>query len=223
VPVTAACAAAGLVVGGITMTGLGGKFGRLVFQLTGQDLFLSLLMIAALCILLGMGMPTPAAYIMAAVLAGPLLETLNVPLLPAHLFMIYFAVLSAITPPVAVAAYAASSIAEANPIKIAMSAVRLSIILFVVPFIFVYNQAILLQGGIGQVMLATLTAVLGITALTIALEGWFYGRAFWWQRLLALTGGLLMLIPSLPTDFVGLLIALSGTYNRILFLIGGKK
>ena len=207
VPVTAACAAAGLVVGGISMTGLGGKFGRLIFSVTGQDLFTSLLMVAGLCILLGMGMPTPAAYIMAAVLTGPLLETLGVPLLPAHLFMVYFAVLSAITPPVAVAAYAASSIADANPIEIAISAVRLSIVLFVLPFIFVYNQALLMQGAPAVIGLATLTAVLGITVLTIALEGWLVKQMSWLFRLIVAAGGLLLLVPDLLTDGLGILIA----------------
>lgn len=207
VPVTAACAAAGLVVGAITMSGLGGKFSRLVFTLTGHNMFFSLVMIAGLCILLGMGMPTPSAYILAAVLAGPLLGELGVPLLPAHLFLVYYAVLSAITPPVAVAAYAASSIADANPFQIATSAVRLAIIVFVVPFVFVYDQALLLQDGVFRGVLAALTAGLGTTALAVGVEGWFRTSVSWWRRLLALAGGGLLLFPGLLTDAAGLALA----------------
>lgn len=204
VPVTAACAAAGLVVGGITMTGLAGKFGRLIFMITGENLFFSLIMIAGLCILLGMGMPTPSAYIMAAVLAGPLMETLGIPVMPAHLFMVYFAVLSAITPPVAVAAYAASSIAMANPIKIAIAAVRLSIILFLIPFIFVFNQSLLLQGTVWEITISAASAVIGITSLAIALEGWFFCQLKRWRRLACTTGGLMMMVPGGVSDLIGI-------------------
>lgn len=215
VPVTAACAAAGLVVGGITMTGLAGKFGRLIFMITGEHFFFSLVMIAGLCILLGMGMPTPSAYIMAAVLAGPLMETLGVPTMAAHLFMVYFAVLSAITPPVAVAAYAASSIAMANPIKIAIAAVRLSIILFLIPFIFVYNQSLLLQGSVLEIIIATVSAIIGITSLSIALEGWFTVKLIWWKRLICTVGGLLMMVPGKFSDLIGIGLILIGVGNII--------
>ena len=116
VPVAGACAAAGLVIAGLTMTGLSGKFAHLVYMVTGANVFPTLLLAAAITILLGMGMPTPSAYILAAVLMGPLLAPMHIGMLPGHMFLLYFAVMSALTPPVAVAAYAASSIAEDNPL-----------------------------------------------------------------------------------------------------------
>ncbi|MEJ2432448.1 MAG: TRAP transporter large permease subunit, partial [Pseudolabrys sp.] len=124
VPVAGACAAAGLVIAGLTMTGLSGKFAHLVYMVTGANVFPTLVLSAALTILLGMGMPTPSAYIFAAVLIEPLLGPMHVGLLPGHMFLLYFAVISALTPPVAVAAYAASSIAEDNPLAIAGHAVK---------------------------------------------------------------------------------------------------
>ncbi|HSG95210.1 MAG TPA: TRAP transporter fused permease subunit, partial [Afifellaceae bacterium] len=137
VAVTGACAAAGLVIGGITMTGLASKFSHLVFLLSGADVFLSLVLAALLTILLGLGMPTPSAYILAAVLVAPVMSELKIDLMAGHMFLLYFAVMSAITPPVAVAAYAASAIADENPLKIAVGAVRLALAAFLVPFSFV--------------------------------------------------------------------------------------
>ncbi len=139
VPVAGACAAAGLVIAGLTMTGLSGKFAHLIYMVTGANVFPTLLLAAVLTILLGMGMPTPSAYILAAVLVGPLLGPMHIGLLPGHMFLLYFAVMSALTPPVAVAAYAASSIAEDNPLAIAGHAVKFALAALVVPFTFVYG------------------------------------------------------------------------------------
>ncbi len=217
VPVTAACAAAGLVIAGITMTGLGGKFARLVFDLTGQSLLPSLAMIAGIVILLGMGMPTPSAYILAAVLTGPLLvDGLGLAVLPAHLFLVFYAVLSAMTPPVAVAAYAAASIADANPFAIGFRAVGLGIMVFFIPFVFVYNQALLLQEGVFWGIFCMCTAMVGTTAVAAGIEGWFRGPVPWWGRLLCLAGGGLMVFPGFLTDVVGLAIVLAGLGRQLV-------
>lgn len=133
-PVVGACAAAGFVIGGITMTGLAAKLSALVFILTGDILWLSMIIAAILTIILGMGMPTVSSYILAAVLIGPLLIKLGIPEMAAHLFLLYYAVLSAITPPVAVAAFAAASIAEDNPMHIAFRGMQFGIGAFVLPF-----------------------------------------------------------------------------------------
>lgn len=222
VTVTAATAAAGLVIGGITMTGLGGKFARLIFSMTGDSQLFTLIMVAALVILLGMGMPTPSAYILAAVLAGPILNELGVSLLAGHLFLVYFASMSAITPPVAVAAYAAASIAGEHPIKIATMAVRLGVVVFVVPFIFMYNQSLLLQGSWTGVAQAVITAILGTTALACAVEGWFRSHLSWWERILLLVGGVMMMVPEIRTDLSGLVLAAAGLARQGLVLLRSR-
>jgi TRAP transporter 4TM/12TM fusion protein len=203
VPVVAACAAAGLVVGGISLTGLAGKFSYLVFSLSDGHLFVSLVLAAGLCILLGMGMPTPSAYILAAVLIGDVLTTLDVDLLPAHMFLLFFSALSALTPPVAVAAYAASSIAEANPLAIAATALRLSLVLFVLPFGFVYGPELLAQGAPLVIVWGTATALLGVFALAAASEGFWRVALSAWQRVAFGASGIALLLPGGLTDATG--------------------
>ncbi|MFQ5765208.1 MAG: TRAP transporter permease, partial [Rhodospirillales bacterium] len=182
VPVAGACAAAGLVIAGITMTGLAAKFAHVVYAITGAAVFPSLLIAAALTIVLGLGMPTPSAYILAAVLMGPLLANLGVPNMPAHLFLLYYAVMSAITPPVAVAAYAASSFAEANPLHIAALAVRLALAAFIVPFAFVYGPELLMIGSPWEILAAFITAGAGVVLLALAVEGYWKTAIPWWAR-----------------------------------------
>ncbi len=171
VAVTGACAAAGLVIGGITMTGLASKLGSLIFMLAASDPFWSLLLAAAMTIVLGMGMPTPSAYILAAVLIGPALGSLGYETLGAHLFLLYFAVMSALTPPVAVAAYAASAIADASPLGIATAAVRLALPAFLVPFAFVHSPGLLLQGSVMDIVWSVVVITAGLAALVAASEG----------------------------------------------------
>jgi len=149
-------------------------------------------------------MPVPSAYILTAVVAAPALIRLGVPTLQAHLFILYFAVMSAITPPVAVAAFAAAGIADANPYQIGFRAVRLGIVAFVVPFLFVYQPALLLIGNPLAVILAVLTAAAGVIALAAGLEGWLILQATGWERALWIGGGLLMIVPGLYTDLGGL-------------------
>ena len=175
VAVAGACAAAGLVIGGITMTGLASKFSTLVFMISGADVLLSLLVAAALTILLGMGMPTPSAYILAAVLISPVMRELGIPTLAGHLFILYFAVMSALTPPVAVAAYAASAIADENPLVIAAHAVKIALGAFLIPFAFVYHPGLLLQGSLPEIVFDIASAFVGLLFAAIAVEGWLRG------------------------------------------------
>ncbi len=206
VPVVAACAAAGLVVGGISLTGLAGKFSFLVFSLSDGHLWLSLALAGLLCIVLGMGMPTPSAYILAAVLIGDVLTTLNVDLLPAHMFLLFFSALSALTPPVAVAAYAASSIAEANPLAIAAMALRLSLVLFILPFGFVYGPELIAQGSPMAIAQGLATALLGVFALSAASEGFWRVPLAVWQRLLFAASGIALLLPGFASDATGIVL-----------------
>lgn len=193
VPVAGACAAAGLVIGGITMTGLASKFSALVFLLSGADLFSSLVIAALLTTLLGMGMPTPSAYILAAVLISPVMRSLGVEDLPGHLFLLYFAVMSALTPPVAVAAYAASAIADDNPLKIAAQSVKIAIGAFLIPFCFVYNHGLLLQGSVLEIVFTTVCAVSGLVMIAVAVEGFWNRHLPALSRIAFLASGLLFL------------------------------
>lgn len=206
VPVAGACAAAGLVIGGITMTGLASKFGVLVFAISGQDVFISLVVAAALTLLLGLGMPTPSAYILAAVLIAPVMTKLNIPPLQGHLFLLYFAVMSALTPPVAVAAYAASAIADANPIRIALDAVKISIGAFLVPFAFVYNDAILLKGTAAEIIFSIGAVVIGLSTVAIAVEGYLRGHLNSYVRIGLIIAGLCFLTNYMLVIGAGMLI-----------------
>lgn len=203
VPVTAACAAAGLVVGGISMTGLSGKFAHMLYAVSSGQIFIALMASGALAILLGMGMPTPSAYIMSAVLVAPVLIDMGLPTMNVHMFLLFFAVLSAITPPVAVAAYAASSIAEANPLAIAVRAVRLASAAFVIPFAFIFRPELLGQGSALDIALAVLPAALGVVGIAAASEGYLAGLLHAWQRLCLAVGGILLLLPGIATDVAG--------------------
>jgi len=197
VPVVAACAAAGLVVGGLSMTGLGAKVTELIFILAGADMFLSLVVAAAITLLLGMGMPTPSVYILAAVLVAPALTQLGVSLMAAHLFLVYYASLSAMTPPIAVAAFAAAPIALANPLAIGLAAARISLTAFVVPFAFVYNNGILLSGSAWHVALACIAVTMAVGCLCLAAEGFWKNQIGTAGRLLLLFAGVGLMAPSL--------------------------
>lgn len=172
-PLVAAVAAAGVVIGALNLTGLGGKLSTLVFTLTGGELLPSLLVAMAATIVLGMGMPVVAAYALVATLIAPVLVELGVPVLQAHLFLVYFSVLSAITPPVAIACYVASSIAQARPMAIAWQAVRLGAVAFVIPYLFIYQPALLLLGSPLENTAALAVAALAVALLVVALEGWW--------------------------------------------------
>lgn len=198
---TGACAAAGIVIGSILITGLGGKFGALLFSVGTGNLFLSLLIGMGLLFVLGMGMPTPSAYVLAAVIVGPVLKDLGVSDLSAHLFIVYYACMAAITPPVATAAFAAAGIAEANAMQIGWQAVRLGIVAFVIPFIFVYEPALLMVGNFSEILVACVTAVFGAIFLAVGIEGLptLPGVA----RILLTIGGILTIIPGVTTDLIG--------------------
>ena len=211
VSVVAACAAAGLVIGGISMTGLGGKFAELVFLLAGNSTFLVLVISAILAIILGMGMPTPSAFILSAVLVGPTMLALGIGVLQTNMFILYFAVLSAMTPPVAVAAFAAAAIADAKPLGIAVGAVRLAITAFIVPFAFVYGDGLLMNGSVANIIISCATAVVGVILLSIGVEGYFKARLNTLARLGFGIAGLLFIFPSVAAIGVALVLTLATT------------
>jgi TRAP-type uncharacterized transport system fused permease subunit len=175
------------------MTGLASKFGSLIFLLSGANVFMSMVFAAMLTIVLGCGMPTPSAYILAAVLVSPTLVTLGIDTMAGHLFLLYFACMSALTPPVAVAAYAASAIADENPLKIAVASVRIALGAFLVPFCFVYNRALLLDGSVFDIIYATTCATVGLALVAVATEGYWRRPLHAASRAMLAGAGLLFL------------------------------
>ena len=173
ISVIAAVACAGVAIGAIMLSGVGAKFTYVVVQLAHGNLLLTLILSGLAATVLGMGLPTVAAYIIAASLLAPAIIQLGVLPFAAHMFLLYYAILSQITPPVALAAYAAGNIACANPNKVGFTAMRLGAIAFILPFFFVYGNALLLIGTVPEVILATATALIGTFCLAVGLEGWF--------------------------------------------------
>ena len=202
--VALACICAGIIVGVITLSGLGLRFAGMVGALSGGSLFLALLLVAAASIVLGMGMPTTAAYIMVSTLAVPALAILKVNVLSAHMFAFYFACLSMITPPVALCAYAAAGIAETGPWKVGFTAMRLGMVAFIVPFMFAYNPALLLIGPWSEVLWACLTSLIGIVGIGAAVVGYLYGPVHLIERLLMGAAAIALIFPGVTSDFVGL-------------------
>jgi TRAP-type uncharacterized transport system fused permease subunit len=203
VPVAGATAAAGLVIAGITMTGLAAKFAHVVYAITEANQLWALVVGAALTVVLGCGMPTPSAYILAAVLMGPLMAQLGIDTLAGHMFLLYFAVMSAITPPVAVAAYAAASIAEDNPMTIAVHAVKLALAAFVVPFVFVFGPELLWRGPLWRTAVTFVTAAVALVLLAAAIERYAKWSDAWWARVLLGMGALFMITPDLWLTGIG--------------------
>jgi TRAP transporter 4TM/12TM fusion protein len=208
-PVAAACACAGIVVGVINLTGLGLKFTGLILYLAGNSLAPALIFTMFAGIILGMGLPTTAAYIVQAALLIPALIELGVPLIGAHLFVFYFAIISAITPPVAMAVYAAAGISGSNIWKTGLVALKIGATGFIVPYMFVYGPSLLLIGDPLKVLLTVITASIGVIALSAGLMGWFFKEANIIERYALIAASLLLIKPGVTTDLAGLLILVS--------------
>jgi TRAP transporter 4TM/12TM fusion protein len=202
--VAAVCACAGIIIGITALTGVGLKISGILIDLGGVSILLSLFLAMVISLILGMGLPTTASYIICAAIVAPSLIKLGLPPLGAHLFIFYFSCLSAITPPVAVAAYVAAGIARANPVQVGFTSVRLGIAAFIVPYMFVYGPALLLKDVLSSVLWAAFTAIIGIVALAAAMERWFLGQGTsWFQTGLLLAAALLLIKPGLTTDLIG--------------------
>lgn len=214
----AACATAGLVIGVLNLTGAGLKFASLILSIAGDNLALALIMTMCATIILGMGLPTTAAYLITAAVVAPALIQMGVSPLAAHMFVFYFACLSAFTPPVALAAYAAAGIADAKPMQVALTSMKIGIVAFIIPFVFVYGPAILLQGTPTQIIVSTLTALIGAFVLACGVEGWFIGkRANFIVRIFLISAALTLIIPGIITDAIGLGLIVGGVFIQLFF------
>lgn len=214
--VSVACACAGLIVGTITLTGLGLKIGNGLVSLSGGILIITLFFTMITSIILGMGAPTTANYVITSTIAAPALVLQGVPVLAAHMFTFYFGIIADITPPVALAAFAGSAIAHSNPLKTGLQASKLAIGAFIIPYIFVFNPAILLIDTTPfEVILIVITSVVGMLGVSTAMEGYLYTFANKLERLIFLVGGLALIDPSPMTDIIGLtVLAAAILYQR---------
>ena len=214
IQIIAVCACAGIIVGVISLTGVGARFSALLLGLAETSQLLALFFAMCIAILLGMGMPTTAAYAVAASVVAPGLVDLGIPLLTAHFFVFYFAVVSAITPPVALASYAAAGISGANPMETSVTSFRIGISAFIVPFMFFYNSALLMDGTTVEIARAFITAVAGVFLLSSGMQGWFIGKSVvWFNRIGLIIAALFLIEGGLYTDLIG------GAITALVFFV----
>ena len=206
-PVAIACGVVGIIIGIVMGSGLGFRMSSVLIQVSNGNLAILLILTMVVSLIMGMGVPTTAAYLMLALLVVPALKQMNVLPLAAHLFIFYFGIISNVTPPVALAAYAAAGVARCNPTKTGFFAFKLSLSGFILPFIFVYNPVLLMQGSAIEIIQSLITALLGIYSLSCALEKF----AFKWEisqveRVALFVSAILLVVPGTLTDVVGFVV-----------------
>lgn len=205
--VLVACAAAGIIIGVVTKTGVGLKLASGLLELSGGLLLPSMFLTMITAIVLGMGVPTTANYVITSTIAAPALLQMGVPILAAHMFVFYFGIIADVTPPVALAAYAGAGIAGGNALKTGVNASKLAIAAFIIPYMFVLSPELLLVYGVDSgLILALVTAIIGMIALSSSLIGYLAAPLKSWQRLILSAGGLMMIKPGLLTDIAGIAI-----------------
>jgi len=206
VPLAIACAAAGIISGVLSVTGLGSKLSSMIIALSMGIPFLALLFTAIVAIILGMGLPTTAAYLILATVITPALTQMGIPLLTAHMFVFFYGCLSTITPPVALAAYVAAGIAGADISKVGWTAFRYGLTTFILPFMFVYGPALLMQGTAIEIIITIVMALFGVFVIASGLVGYLKGSIPIWMRVLLFIAGACMVLPGLVTDGIGIAI-----------------
>lgn len=216
VVIATCCACAGIVVGCLDTTGMGIKFVDVITTLSGGIFPLMLLLVMLGCLILGMGIPTAPAYIIVALIAAPSLKEVGLSPIAAHMFVFYGCLLSAITPPVALAAYAGAAIADAPVMRTGVIAAKLGFVKYIVPFVFAYNAALLMEGNFWFICLSVATAFIGTVGLSAALEKYFFAPLSVSQLFLFFAGSVLLLISNITTDFLGLVVLTAGAAQNYL-------
>lgn len=207
ITVATACGVAGIISGSITMTGLANELINGIIAVSNNHLIIALFLTMLCCIVLGMGVPTTANYCIMAATCAPILIRMGVPALAAHFFVFYFGIVADITPPVALAAYAGSAIAKANPMKTAFNASRLAIAVFIVPYVFCFSPALLMiDTNAMEVIRIVITSFIGIFGVAAGLEGYLKKEMNPLQRILFVVAGLMLIFPSWITDIVGIVL-----------------
>ncbi|SDJ42115.1 TRAP transporter permease [Salimicrobium halophilum] len=203
--VVAATAAAGIIVGVVTKTGLGLKMANSLVSLADGQILITLFFTMVAAIILGMGSPTTANYVITSTIAAPAVILLGVPDLAAHLFVFYFGIIADITPPVALAAFAASGVASSEPIRTGVNAAKLAIAAFIIPYMFVLSpELLMIDTNIGEVSWILFTAISGMMAIGAGLIGYWFRKVEWYERIPAVLGGLTLIYPGLWSDIIGL-------------------
>lgn len=219
VEVACATSCAGIIVGSMFLSGLGTKLASLILLLSGGKLIITLLLTSMSCIVLGMGMPTVASYLILSIMIVPALIELGVPIIVAHLFIFYFGINSTITPPVAMAAYAGAGIAGADTFKTGWTALRMGMAGFIIPYMFVYNNELVLMGSFWSIVLALCSALLGVLLMASAIQGWLLERSVTLpQRVILFVAALLLIKSGIITDILGLVLG-----AVVIFKFGRKS
>jgi TRAP transporter 4TM/12TM fusion protein len=220
IQLVAVCASAGIIVGVIALTGVGGRFAQIMQAIAGQNQLMAMVFTMIIVTILGMGMPTTAAYAIAAAVVAPGLQQIGVPKLVAHMFIFYFAVLSAITPPVAVASFAAAGMARGDPWKTSWIAVKMGLATFLVPFMFFYSPVLLGQGTFWEIAPVFITAAIGVWLLACATEGWFTEALALVPRAILAVAAVAFIVPSNVTDVAGVVLAaIAWALQRYVFRV----
>ena len=199
-----ACASAGIIIGVVTKTGVGLKLASALVDISAGNFLLLLFCTMITSLILGMGVPTTANYVITSTIAAPALISLGVPILAAHMFVFYFGIIADITPPVALAAFAGAAISGGNPIKTGINASKLGIAAFIIPYMFVISPAMLgIDATFVDVLQTTCTAIIGMIGISAAMIGQFVTRAKWYERIVLFAGGLCLIDPAMYTDLIG--------------------
>jgi len=206
IPITIPCAVAGIILGILTLTGAGMKLSEVISFLAQGSLFLTLFWIMIISIILGMGLPPVVSYLVLAALEAPALINMGVHPMAAHLFIFYFCALSLITPPICTTAFTAAAIAEADPMKTGLEAVRFGIVLYTLPYLFVYSPALLFYGSLSQTVLVFVQAAVGVFALAVGAQGYLFKHLDWIKRGIFVASSVLLFWPSLLLSLIGTLI-----------------
>jgi TRAP transporter 4TM/12TM fusion protein len=203
VMVVGACATAGIVIGVVLLTGMGGKITALVITLSAGSLFLALPIVMLASIIFGMGLPTVVCYVLLAATVAPSLIDLGVTPIAAHLYIFYFGMLCMVTPPVSFAAYAGAAIAKADPMKTGWTAWTFALAGFLLPYMFVYNNSLLLMGPVFPIIISIFTALFGVICLGSGIIGYLHKKTRFHERILLFAAALLLISPGWATDLIG--------------------
>ena len=206
VPISIACAASGLIVGVITMTGIGAKLTNLIIAASNDVMLLAMIYTMIISIILGMGLPTTAVYLIVASVVAPALVKMGMPLLTAHLYVFFFGCISTITPPVALASYVSAGIADADINKVGWTAFKYGLVSFILPYMFVYGPALLLQGSVVEVITSVLVSIVGVYVLSISIVGYFKSNINTVYRAILFVGGFLLVNQGYVTDIIGFIL-----------------
>lgn len=218
VSVGIACAMAGIISGVIMGSGLGYRISSILTSVAGTSMLLLLVLTMVVSLIMGMGVPTTAAYLVLASLVAPTMIQLGIPPLVAHMFIFYFGCISSITPPVALAAYAGAGLAGCDPNKTGYKAFRLAFCSFLMPYLFVYNPVLLMEGGVLDILWSLVTALIGAYLLASGFEGFFFRWSLkWFERPLMILGAVMLIVPGMVTDLVGIAIIVVEFVTEFMF------